>query len=66
VKITDEGVKLRGWEALKAKLEGKGFSNKRIEEARISFYEGIEVLSRMFLSLYQVKDMKRDNTIDKS
>jgi len=40
---------LRGWEALEEKLKGRGMSIVEIQEARKSFYDGIEVLSKMFL-----------------
>ena len=46
----------RGWEALEVKLKGRGMSIAEVQEARKSFYEGIEVLSKMFLSTY---DMER-------
>lgn len=52
---TAEGVKLRGWDALKIKLEQKGLSSTRIEQAKDSFHEGMEVLSRLFLSYYEVR-----------
>lgn len=54
MKITDE-VKPRGWDALKTKLEQKGLSSVEIEEARDSFCQGMEVLSGLFLSHYEVK-----------
>ena len=68
---TAEKVQPRGWEALKAMLEKQGLSSTEIEEARDSFCQGIEVLSQLFLSLYQVKDMKKENmkkenNVDKS
>jgi len=42
----------RGWDALEEKLRGRGLSKIEIEEARESFYNGIEVLARLFLSDY--------------
>jgi hypothetical protein len=47
---------LRGWDALEIKLRGRGLSNVEIQEARKSFYEGIELLSRMFLSSYDAEN----------
>lgn len=60
MKIADE-VKPRGWEALKIMLEKQGLSSMEIEEARDSFYEGMEVLSWLFLSQYQIK--RRDASL---
>lgn len=60
MKITDE-VEPRGWEALRITLEQQGLSSAEIEEARDSFYEGMEVLSRLFLSQYQIK--RRDTSL---
>jgi len=51
----DKSVKPRGWEALEIKLKGRGLSIAEVQEARKSFYEGIEVLSKMFLSTYDVE-----------
>ena len=48
-------VKPRGWDALEIKLKGRGLSVAEIQEARKSFYEGIEVLSKMFLSTYDME-----------
>jgi len=45
----------RGWDALEIKLKGRGLSVAEVQEARKSFYEGIEVLSKMFLSTYDVE-----------
>jgi hypothetical protein len=45
----------RGWDALEIKLMGRGLSNVEIQEARKSFYEGIELLSKMFLSCYDAE-----------
>lgn len=45
-------TKRRGWDALEVKLKAKGLSAVEIEEARKSFYGGIEVLSKMFLACY--------------
>lgn len=60
MKIADE-VKPRGWEALRIMLEQQGLSSVEIEEARDSFYEGMQVLSRLFLSQYQVE--RRDASL---
>jgi hypothetical protein len=45
-------TKRRGWDALEVKLKEKGLSAIEVEEARKSFYGGIEVLSKMFLACY--------------
>lgn len=45
-------AKRRGWDALEVKLKEKGLSAIEVEEARKSFYGGIEVLSKMFLTCY--------------
>lgn len=52
------GVKPRGWDALELKLKGLGLSVAEIQEARKSFYEGIELLSKMFLSAYDMEKKK--------
>ncbi len=46
----------KGWEALEQKLKTKGLSKIEIEEAKISFYEGIELLTRLFLSSHVIKE----------
>jgi len=53
----------RGWDAIEIKLKERGLSGGEIEEARKSFYEGIEVLSKMFLVSYEAegKGEKRQN-----
>ena len=55
MKIADN-IQPRSWEALKIKLEQQGLSSIEIEEAQNSYYQGIEVLSRLFLSQYQVRN----------
>jgi len=45
----------RGWEALEEKLKSRGMSIAEIQEARKSFYDGIEVLSKMFLICYDTE-----------
>ena len=45
----------RGWEALEEKLKGRGMSIAEIQEARKSFYDGIEVLSKMFMVCYDTE-----------
>jgi hypothetical protein len=45
----------RGWEALEEKLKNRGMSIVEIQEARKSFYDGIEVLSKMFLVCYDTE-----------
>jgi len=53
----------RGWEALEEKLKSRGMSIAGIQEARKSFYEGIEVLSKMFLVCYDTE--KQDDRLNK-
>lgn len=48
-------VNPRGWDALEIKLKGRGLSVVEVQEARKSFYEGIEVLSKMFLVCYDAE-----------
>lgn len=52
-------VKPRGWEALEEKLKGRGLSIAEVQEARKSFYEGIEVLSKMFLVCYEAEKQEK-------
>ena len=42
----------RGWDAIEIKLKERGLSGGEIEEARKSFYDGIDVLHKMFLVCY--------------
>ena len=53
--VSEQIVSPRGWDALEIKLRSRGLSNVEIQEARKSFYEGIELLSRMFLSCYDAE-----------
>lgn len=39
-----------GWDALEDKLKAKGLSAGEIAQARKSFYDGIEILTKMFLT----------------
>ena len=48
-------IKPRGWDALEVKLKSRGLSIAEVQESRKSFYEGIEVLSKMFLSCYDAE-----------
>ncbi len=48
-------AKPRGWDALEIKIKGRGLSVAEVQEARKSFYEGIEVLSKMFLVCYDAE-----------
>ena len=48
----------RGWEALKIELQERGVTGPELEEAQDSFYKGIEVLSKLFLSQYSVEKPK--------
>lgn len=53
--MNNAGTAQRGWDALEIKLRSRGLSSVEIQEARKSFYEGIELLSRMFLSCYDAE-----------
>jgi len=53
--VSEQIVSPRGWDVLEIKLRGRGLSNVEIQEARKSFYEGIELLSKMFLSCYDAE-----------
>lgn len=48
----------RGWEALEIMLQGRGITGSELEEARDSFYKGIELLSRLFLSQFILEKHK--------
>ena len=48
-------IKPRGWDALEVKLKSRGLSIAEVQDARKSFYEGIEVLSKMFLVCYDAE-----------
>lgn len=50
----------RGWEALKIMLQEEGLTGAEIEEARSSFYKGIEILSKLFLSYYLLEENKNN------
>jgi len=47
--VKEIGVKPRGWDALEVRLKERGLSRIELEEARKSFFDGIEVLYKMFL-----------------
>lgn len=51
----NEQVTPRGWDALEIKLKSRGLSCAEIQEAHKSFDEGIELLSRMFLTTYDIE-----------
>ena len=48
----------RGWDALAKMLEERGLTDPELEEARDSFYKGIDLLSRMFLSQFTLEKKK--------
>ncbi len=48
----------RGWEALEIILQEQGLTEVELEEARNSFYKGIETLSKMFLAQYLLQKEK--------
>ncbi len=56
-------AKPRGWDALEIMLKGRGLSGAEVQEARKSFYDGIEVLSKMFLVCYDAE--KQDDKANK-
>ncbi|MFH1491919.1 MAG: hypothetical protein ABIE81_01070 [Candidatus Omnitrophota bacterium] len=41
------------------KLKGRGLSIAEVQEARKSFYEGIELLSKMFLVCYEAEKQEK-------
>ena len=53
--INETVVSPRGWDALEIKLKDRGLSSVEIREARKSFNEGIELMSRMFLNCYDLE-----------
>ena len=48
IKLSDE-YREHGWEALRRMLKEKGLRDCEIEEAELSFRNGITVLSKMFI-----------------
>jgi len=52
----------RGWEALEIKLRERGLTEAEIEEAHDSFYKGIELLAKLFLS-YRLREDKTKRII---
>jgi len=59
--------KKRGWDALEEKLKKRGLSKVEIEEARGSFYKGIQLLAELFLKDYKVEKRKsRRGELDKT
>lgn len=48
----------KGWDALEQKLKIKGLSKLEIEEARMSFYHGIELLAKLFLTEHILEKKK--------
>jgi len=51
--------KPRGWDAIEMKLKERGLSGGELAEARKSFYEGIEALSKMFLVCYEAEKREK-------
>jgi len=60
--INNEVSKPRGWDALEIKLKSKGLSQGAIAEAKKSFYDGIETLTKMFLSTFSVEKLGSEKT----
>lgn len=54
IKVSDNSSP-RGWSALKLLMEEEGFCEKEIEDAEVSFREGVEVLSKLFFCNYKEK-----------
>jgi hypothetical protein len=57
------GIKPRGWDALEIKLKAKGLSASEIEEARKSFFEGMETLTKMFMLCYDPEKNTEKKTL---
>ena len=53
-RLNIESKNPRGWEALEIKLKAKGLSAGEIALAKKTFFEGIEVLTKMFLSTTKI------------
>lgn len=51
----DQAVTPRGWDALETKLKSRGLSCAEIQEARKSFFDGIETLAKMFMTIYSAE-----------
>ncbi len=58
--IDERGVAPRGWDALEIRLKDRGLSCSEIQEARKSFFDGIETLSKMFLAIYAAEKKSAD------
>ena len=50
----------RGWEAFEIKLRDKGLSQGEIAEAKKSFYDGIETLTKMFFGSTRYHSLTTD------
>lgn len=59
--IDERVVAPRGWDALEIRLKDRGLSCPEIQEARKSFFEGIETLSKMFLAIYAAEKKSADD-----
>jgi len=68
VKKQDKKTDERGWEALKKMLQERGVTSPELEEAQNCFYQGIEVLAKLFLSCYLPEENKNkhDKSLDKT
>lgn len=53
--INEVSTEPRGWDALEAKLKSRGLSCAEIQESRKSFFEGIETLAKMFMTIYSAE-----------
>ena len=66
IKINEQ-YRPRGWQALKILLQRKGLKGTDLEEAESSFYQGMTVLSNLFLSNSPTIDIenKKNNRMKK-
>jgi hypothetical protein len=58
--IDGREVAPRGWDALEIRLKSRSLSCSEIQEARKSFFDGIETLSKMFLAIYAAEKKSSD------
>lgn len=47
--------KPRGWDALEVELREQGLKDIEIQKAKVSFEEGIKILSKLFLENFNVE-----------
>jgi len=56
------GMKLHGWDAIEQYMRRENYSQEEIEQARLSFLNGLEVLKRVFLRT--AMDDKEDSELE--